>query len=80
MSDDKNTKDNLDKAKEVMDNVTEKASELAGEVSEHLVDMVEDVKEKVEEIVSDENVQKAKDEIKETKTKTKSFFQRLFGK
>jgi methyl-accepting chemotaxis protein len=51
-------------AKEVLDDVTEKASELVGEASEHIVDFAED----------------AQEEIKETTTKTKNFFQRLFKK
>ena len=50
--------------KKVLENITEKASGAAGEASEHIADFAED----------------ANEEFQETKTKTKSFFQRLFGK
>ena len=99
---DKKLKEGLDKAKDVLDTVTEKASELAGETGERIVDAVEDVKTKVSEALSDESIENikektsefiseasehiadfaedAQEELKEVTTKTKNFFQRLFGK
>jgi gas vesicle protein len=51
-------------AKEAFEEIKENASELVGEAAEHLADFAED----------------AKEEIKEVKEKSKTFFQRLFGK
>ncbi len=65
----KDSKDNLkegfDKAKNVLDTVTEKAFELAGDTGEQIVDIVEDAKDKVSVALSDESIQNMKEKASE---------------
>lgn len=75
-----NFKEGIDRAKEVMDDITEKASSIAGETAEHVVDFVEEAKEKISEVMADESVQNVKIKATEMASETKESLEDMLEK